>query len=144
MSLRPDGGGKPDGEMLDVIEASFGSFDDFRSAFAEAAIGEFGSGWAWLVKDALGQIRVISSSDAENPLQVNLVPLVTLDVWEHAYYIDYHNERARYVDAFLDHLLNWNFVATNLALKSSVQSDADKRFRESELASGQAAASAPS
>ena len=114
-SLKPGGGGRPEGKLKEALEASFGSFDRFRDAFSEAANGEFGSGWAWLLLDAKGRLRVASSSDAENPLRGDLVPLVTLDVWEHAYYVDYRNERARYVDAFLDHLLNWDFVAANLA-----------------------------
>ena len=123
-----------------MIESSFGSYDGFREAFAEAANGEFGSGWAWLVRDAAGRLQVRSSSDADNPLRKNLVPLLTLDVWEHAYYVDYRNERARYVEAFLDHLLNWEFVAANLALapaqddSSGLQGegsrDADRRYRE--------------
>jgi Fe-Mn family superoxide dismutase len=115
-SLSPDGGGEPDETLLRPIEDAFGSYARFRDHFAEAAIGEFGSGWAWLVFDSRGRLSVRNSSDAENPLQRNLVPLLTLDVWEHAYYVDYRNERARYVDAFLDHLLNWEFVEANLAL----------------------------
>jgi Fe-Mn family superoxide dismutase len=113
--LAPDGGGEPGGALLEKIRGAFGSVDDFRREFAEAANGEFGSGWAWLVADGRGRLSVRNSSDAENPLQRDLVPLLTLDVWEHAYYLDYRNERARYVDAFLDHLLNWKFVEANLA-----------------------------
>jgi Fe-Mn family superoxide dismutase len=105
--------------VLAALESTFGSFDAFREQFAEAAIGEFGSGWAWLVRDPTGRLRVRSSSDAENPLQRNQMPLLTLDVWEHAYYVDYRNERARYVEAFLDHLVNWEFVAENLSRVSS-------------------------
>ena len=116
MSLRPDGGGEPTDELAKRIDEAFGSYREFRSQFAKAAIGEFGSGWAWLVKDMRGCLLVCSSDDAENPLQRNLVPLLTLDVWEHAYYLDYRNERKRYVEKFLDHLLNWDFVATNLML----------------------------
>lgn len=129
LSLKPGGGGAPSGELLEVIEGSFGSLGDFRTAFAEAANGEFGSGWAWLVKDASGALAVVHSSDAENPLQRDLVPLLTLDVWEHAYYLDYRNERARYVDAFLDHLLNWDFVANNLASESTPGRAAGARGR---------------
>lgn len=138
MSLRPGGGGKPGEPLLGAIESSFGSLDRFREQFAEAANGEFGSGWAWLVQDPAGRLSVRSSSDAENPLQRNLTPLLTLDVWEHAYYVDYRNERARYVEAFLDHLLNWDFVAANLARaahgeRPDVQGEgnrkADRRYR---------------
>jgi len=151
MSLKPNGGGKPEEDLLSVIESWFGSYDAFRTQFADAANGEFGSGWAWLVMDAGGRLSVRSSSDAENPLQRNLVPLMTLDVWEHAYYVDYRNERARYVETFLDHLLNWDFVAANLALapKPPARGEgnrmADRRYRErattfaqSEAQSGQA------
>jgi Fe-Mn family superoxide dismutase len=113
-SLDPHGGGEPGGSVLQAIEGSFGSYQGFRDAFTEAATGEFGSGWAWLVIGSSGRLRVISSSDADNPLRRHLYPLLTLDVWEHAYYVDYRNERARYVEAFLDHLANWKFVAANL------------------------------
>jgi Fe-Mn family superoxide dismutase len=118
-SLRPNGGGRPKDELLRVLESSFGSLDGFRERFADAAIRQFGSGWAWLVQSPTGRLSVRSSSDAENPLQLSLTPLLTLDVWEHAYYVDYRNERARYVKAFLDHLLNWDFVASNLSLASA-------------------------
>jgi len=121
MSMKPNGGGDPEDELREQIESAFGSTKQFRELFAEAANGEFGSGWAWLVQDGRGRLSVRNSSDAENPLQRGLVPLLTLDVWEHAYYVDYRNERARYVDAFLDHLLNWDFVAANLALSSTAR-----------------------
>jgi Fe-Mn family superoxide dismutase len=138
MSLDPNGGGEPQEDLASVIDASFGSVDRFREAFREAANGEFGSGWAWLVKHPDGALEVRNSSDAENPLQRGLVPLLTLDVWEHAYYVDYRNERARYVDAFLDHLLNWSFVAANLTLAPAAHTgsggegnrEADRRYRE--------------
>jgi Fe-Mn family superoxide dismutase len=140
MSLKPDGGGKPDDELLGVLESSFETYDRFHEQFAEAANGKFGSGWAWLVKDATGRLSVCSSSDAENPLRRNLTPLLTLDVWEHAYYVDYQNERARYVESFLDHLLNWDFVSSNLVLAPSPDAgrdvqekgnrEADRRYRE--------------
>jgi len=113
-SMHPDGGGKPEGELLAKIEQAFGSFDDFKQAFAEAATGEFGSGWAWLVVDQNDRLRVRSSSDAENPLGTSQKPLLTIDVWEHAYYLDYRNERAKYVDGVIEHLLNWDFARQNL------------------------------
>jgi Fe-Mn family superoxide dismutase len=116
-SMRPGGGGDPPDALREVIANAFGSVDSFRHEFAEAANGEFGSGWAWLVKDKFGRLRIQKSSDAENPMQGEFVPLLTLDVWEHAYYIDYRNERARYVTSFLDHLLNWDFVALNLGIR---------------------------
>jgi len=139
-SLEPEGGGRPADGLAKMIDESFGSYDSFRSQFADAANGEFGSGWAWLVKGVSGNLLVCNSSDAENPLQGGLVPLLTLDVWEHAYYLDYRNQRARYVESFLDHLLNWNFVATNLVLAPPANDgediqgegnpEADRRYRE--------------
>jgi Fe-Mn family superoxide dismutase len=140
LSMRPDGGGEPAGDLATRIEQSFGSYIEFRAQFAEAAIGEFGSGWAWLVQGLDGRLLVCKSDDAENPLQRDLVPLLTIDVWEHAYYLDYRNERARYVNEFLDHLLNWDFVATNLTLappadegldiRGEGDPEADERYRE--------------
>jgi Fe-Mn family superoxide dismutase len=115
-SMRPGGGGEPPHALRDVLANRFGSFEAFRQQFAEAATGEFGSGWAWLVRDRYGRLRVQSSSDAENPLREGFEPLLTLDVWEHAYYLDYQNERGRYVERFLDHLVDWDFVVDNLGL----------------------------
>ena len=114
-SLRPHGGGRPDGELLSKIQRSFGSFDDFKRAFAEAANGQFGSGWAWLLLDAHGRLRVRSTPDAENPLGSGQRPLLTIDVWEHAYYLDYQNERAKYVEGVIDHLLDWDFAQRRMA-----------------------------
>jgi Fe-Mn family superoxide dismutase len=116
--MRPGGGGEPPAALHDVIANRFGSFAEFRRRFAEAATGEFGSGWAWLVRDRYGRLRVQSSSDAENPLREGFEPLLTLDVWEHAYYLDYQNERGRYVERFLDHLVNWELVVEKLGLAS--------------------------
>jgi Fe-Mn family superoxide dismutase len=101
--------------MAELIERDFRSLDHFKQRFSEAAKGEFGSGWAWLVqRPDDGRLDVINSSDAENPLQHGLRPLLTIDVWEHAYYLDYQNERPRYVQAFVDELINWDFAAGNL------------------------------
>lgn len=111
--MTPDGGGEPKGELAKALQRDFGGVDDFRQELAEAAKGQFGSGWAWLVRDG-GKLRVLSTTDAENPLTENQTPLLTIDVWEHAYYLDYQNERARYVQAFIDHLINWDFAARNL------------------------------
>lgn len=113
-SMKPGGGGKPDGELLSVIQETFGSFEDLKRELAEAALTEFGSGWAWIVKDQYGRMRVQKSSDAGNPLRDDYRPLLALDVWEHAYYLDYQNERKRYVEGFIDHLIDWDFVAANL------------------------------
>jgi Fe-Mn family superoxide dismutase len=126
MSMTPAGGGDPSSDLLERLARSFGSIDAFRREFAEAANGEFGSGWAWLVRDGHGRLSVRKSSDAENPLQRGLQPLLTIDVWEHAYYLDYRNERARYVDAFVDHLINWDFVASNLESSPLAGGEADE------------------
>jgi Fe-Mn family superoxide dismutase len=111
--MTPNGGGKPSGRLADAIDRDFGGADDFRRAFAEAANGEFGSGWAWLVARPDGGLRVISTTDAENPVRSKLTPLLTLDVWEHAYYLDYQNERDRYVRGFVDRLIDWRFAEKN-------------------------------
>lgn len=113
--LSPEGGGKPAGALAGVIERDFGSLDDFKRDLAEAATSEFGSGWAWLVVGADGKTHVLSTTDAETPIRRFQVPLLTLDMWEHAYYVDYHNEKDRYVGAYLDHLVNWTFAERNYA-----------------------------
>jgi len=113
--MSPKGGGAPSQKLLDLVEASFGSVEKFRSDFSAAAMKRFGSGWIWLVRDEDDRLRIHSSPNADNPLREQLVPLLTLDVWEHAYYLDHRNERARYVDGFLTRLLDWDFVAHNLA-----------------------------
>lgn len=117
-SLKPGGGGEPKGELANAIKSGFGSFAAMRDAFHDAATGEFGSGWAWLVLDRDGRLRVASSSDAENPLQKGHTPLLTIDVWEHAYYLDYQNRRAEYVDGVLDRLINWDFAVENVEARS--------------------------
>jgi Fe-Mn family superoxide dismutase len=113
-SMRPGGGGEPEQAVRELLLTSFGSLADFKLRLAEAASGRFGSGWAWLLSDERGRLRIRSTPNAENPLRHGCVPLLALDVWEHAYYLDYQSERERYVRAFLDHLLNWDFVAANL------------------------------
>jgi Fe-Mn family superoxide dismutase len=113
-SMSPAGGGKPSSSIAELIDRDFQSFDNFKDRFSAAAKGEFGSGWAWLVQRPDGRLDVISSTDAENPLQCDLRPLLTIDVWEHAYYLDYQNERGKYTQAFINELVNWNFVAQNL------------------------------
>lgn len=111
--LSPDGGGEPKGELLDAIKESFGSFADFKEKFSQTATGTFGSGWAWLVKDKDGKLEIVSTSNAGNPLTEEKTPLLTCDVWEHAYYIDYRNARPSYVEKYWD-LVNWDFVASKL------------------------------
>jgi Fe-Mn family superoxide dismutase len=113
-SLRPRGGGKPTGALAEQINKDFGDFDQFKTEFAKAAISQFGSGWAWLVKDG-GKLTVVKTGNADTPIAHGQKPLLTIDVWEHAYYLDYQNRRADYVNAVLDHLINWEFAAQNLA-----------------------------
>ncbi len=112
-SMKPDGGGPPSDFMRPWIDKSFGRYRRFRQAFAEAANGHFASGWVWLVLSE-GQLQIMTTTGAENPVALGKLPLLTLDVWEHAYYIDYRNRRAEYVEAYLEHLVNWDFAAANL------------------------------
>ena len=112
-SISPTGGGAPAGEVADRINADFGSFDDFKSKFADAATTQFGSGWAWLVEDG-GKLDVVKTANADLPLKHGQKALLTIDVWEHAYYIDFRNARPNYISNFIDQLINWDFVATNL------------------------------
>ncbi|NET01411.1 MAG: superoxide dismutase [Sphaerospermopsis sp. SIO1G2] len=113
-SLKPAGGGAPTGDLAARIDKDFGSFDKFKEEFSAAAATQFGSGWAWLVDDA-GTLKVMKTPNAENPLVHGKKPLLTLDVWEHAYYIDYRNARPAFIKNFLEQLVNWDFVAANLA-----------------------------
>lgn len=113
-SMKPDGGGKPSGELAKKIDADFGSYDQFAEAFKSAGAAHFGSGWAWLVLDG-GTLKVTKTLNAVNPLTHNQVPLLTMDVWEHAYYLDYQNQRPEYISTFLNELMNWDFAAQNLA-----------------------------
>ena len=106
----------PSKELMDAIENSFASFDALKSELKSVAAGEFGSGWGWLIcNNKTGELAVTSTTDAENPLPDDITPLLTLDVWEHAYYLDYQNERGRYLDALIEHLLNWEFASANFA-----------------------------
>ncbi len=112
--LSPNGGGEPTGALADAINAKWGSFDEFKKAFNAVAAGTFGSGWAWLVKNTDGSLELVSTSNAASPLTTDKTPLLTCDVWEHAYYIDYRNSRPNYLEGFWK-LVNWEFVAKNLA-----------------------------
>ncbi|MBW4417718.1 MAG: superoxide dismutase [Myxacorys californica WJT36-NPBG1] len=112
--LSPNGGGSPTGELAAKIDAAFGSLDKFKEEFSAAAATQFGSGWAWLVDDG-GTLKITKTPNAENPLVHGQKPLLTLDVWEHAYYLDYQNARPAFIKNFLDNLVNWDFVAQNLA-----------------------------
>lgn len=113
-SMKPGGGGQPTGELAEKINSSFGSFDKFKEEFKNAATTQFGSGWAWLVKDG-DTLKVTKTGNAENPLVHGQTPLLTLDVWEHAYYLDYQNKRPDFIDVYLNNLVNWDFAAKNLA-----------------------------
>lgn len=111
--LSPQGGGEPQGKVADAIKKSFGTFDAFKEQFSQASITTFGSGWGWLVQDAEGDLKIISTSNAATPMTEGLTALLTCDVWEHAYYIDYRNARPDYLKAFWS-LVNWEFVEKNL------------------------------
>ena len=113
-SMSPNGGGKPTGEIADAIDQSFGSFEKFAEEFKNAGATQFGSGWAWLVKNG-DKLEVRKTLNAETPLtEAGVTPLITMDVWEHAYYLDYQNRRPDYMGAFLEHLINWDFAKANL------------------------------
>jgi Fe-Mn family superoxide dismutase len=112
--LSPQGGGAPGGELAKAIDAAFGSFEAFHQQFSDKAVTLFGSGWAWLVKKPDGKLAIVQTGNAETPLTGADVPLLTCDVWEHAYYIDYRNARPKYLEAFWK-LVNWDFVAKNFA-----------------------------
>jgi len=111
-SMRPKGGGEPPAALKQKIEASFGSVDACKKELASAAVSQFGSGWAWLVLDG-DKLKVVKTANADTPLTTVLKPLLTIDVWEHAYYLDYQNRRADYVSAVLDKLINWEFALQN-------------------------------
>lgn len=113
-SIKPNGGGTPTGALAEKITADFGSFEAFVDEFKKAGATQFGSGWAWLVLDG-GTLKVTKTGNAENPLTTGATPLLTMDVWEHAYYLDYQNRRPDYINDFLTKLVNWDFVAANFA-----------------------------
>ncbi len=121
-SMSPDGGGDPSGELASAITASFGSVDTLRDELSAAATRNFASGWTWLVRLGAGgagagggELAVINTNDADNPLTSGHQPLLTIDIWEHAYYLDYQNARPAYIATFLEHLINWDFAAVNYA-----------------------------
>lgn len=112
--MKPNGGGKPSGKLAEAIDKTFGSCDKFQQQLTEAGLTQFGSGWAWLVKTQDGKLEVVKTSNAGNPLTDKKIPLLTCDVWEHAYYIDTRNDRGKYINNFWQ-LVNWDFVAQNFA-----------------------------
>jgi Fe-Mn family superoxide dismutase len=113
-SMRPNGGGMPTGAIADHIKDSFGDYAKFRQEFATAAVTQFGSGWAWLVQDQDKKLKVVKTANADTPMARGMICLLTCDVWEHAYYLDYQNRRPDYVNAWLDKLVNWDFAAQHL------------------------------
>jgi len=115
-SMRPNGGGEPSGALAERIASDFGDFGTFRRKFIEAATGQFGSGWAWLVEGRNKKLQIVRTGNADTPMAQGLKCLLTCDVWEHAYYLDWQNRRADYVAAWLDKLANWEFASRNLSL----------------------------
>jgi len=112
-SLSPNGGGEPSGVFAEAINTEFGSFDEFKEAFTASALSNFGSGWTWLVKNASGNLEIINTSNADTPItDAAITPLLTVDVWEHAYYVDYRNARPAYLSNFWN-IVNWDFAAAN-------------------------------
>lgn len=114
-SMKPNGGGAPTGALADAINKKWGSFEDFKKAFQTSAVGNFGSGWTWLVKKADGSVDIVNMGAAGTPLTTGDKALLTIDVWEHAYYIDYRNARPKFVEVFLASLANWDFASANFA-----------------------------
>jgi len=112
--MKPAGGGRPQGGLARRIDQAFGSYEKFADQFKTAAVGRFGSGWGWLVLDGAA-LKIVSTANADTPMASKQTALLTVDVWEHAYYLDYQNRRPDFVQAFLDHLVNWEFVTANLA-----------------------------
>ena len=112
--LKPNGGGKPSGRIAQMIESDLGGYEQFKKDFAQAGVTQYGSGWAWLVAEG-GKLKLVKTGNADNPLTKGQVPLLTLDVWEHAYYLDYQNRRPDHLAAAIDQLLNWDFANENLA-----------------------------
>jgi Fe-Mn family superoxide dismutase len=113
LSMSPDGGGKPGGRLARKIEEDFGDFDSLTDELKQAATGQFGSGWAWLVYDR-GKLKVIKTANADTPIARGMTPLLAIDVWEHAYYLDFQNRRADYVEAVIERLLDWDFAQQNM------------------------------
>lgn len=112
-SMKPEGGGAPQGAIADKINADFGSYDDFKKEFVAGGVGQFGSGWVWLVLDG-GKLKIAKTPNAETPLTTSAKPILVCDVWEHAYYLDYQNRRPDFLTSFLENLVNWDFANKNL------------------------------
>lgn len=112
-SLKPGGGGAPSGDLADAIKRDFGSFDAFKEEWKTKSTSQFGSGWGWLVQKG-DSLEIVTTGNAETPVTTDATPLLTIDVWEHAYYIDHRNDRGKFVDVYLDKLVNWDFASSNL------------------------------
>ena len=112
--IKPSGGGKPNGKIAELIDHKYGNFDKFAVEFKNAAMTQFGSGWAWLVLNTDGTLDIRKTVNADTPLTYDCKPLLTVDVWEHAYYLDYQNKRPEYLDKYINNLINWDFVNSNL------------------------------
>jgi Fe-Mn family superoxide dismutase len=110
--MKPNGGGQPQGALAAAIDQKWGGYDKFKEAFQASAVGNFGSGWTWLVKKADGSVDIVNTSNAATPLTTGDTPLLTVDVWEHAYYVDYRNLRPKFVETFLNALVNWDHAQT--------------------------------
>jgi len=128
-SLQPGGGGHPSGEIAARIDRDLGGYEAFAAAFAAAATGQFGSGWAWLVQDG-GKLAITTTGNADTPIAHGQVPLLALDVWEHAYYLDYQNRRADYADTVIRHLISWDFANSNLARRRPTAGAANRAAAE--------------
>lgn len=111
--MKPNGGGHPEEPLMDQIKAKWGDYDSFCEAFEKSAVGNFGSGWTWLVEKEDGSLDIVNTSNAGTPITTPDIPLLTVDVWEHAYYLDYQNARASFVKNYLEHLVNWDFAEKN-------------------------------
>ena len=107
-TMHPNGGKEPTGELKKKIDRDFGGYDNFRSEFTSAATSQFGSGWAWLAEDKNGKLQIMKTANGDNPIAHGLIPIIGLDVWEHAYYLDYQNRRVDYINNYLNHLIKWN------------------------------------
>jgi Fe-Mn family superoxide dismutase len=112
--MDPKGGGKPGGDIGHLIRESFGSYGEFRDQFIEAGESHFGSGYVWVILGADHDLRIVTTADAGNPLAMDLTPLLTCDLWEHSYYLDHRNERGKYLEEFVDYLVNWDRIAASL------------------------------
>ena len=113
--MKPGGGGEPKGALAEKIKAKWGSTQAFKEAFVKSAVGNFGSGWTWLVKKGDGSVDIVNMGAAGTPLTTGDTPVLTIDVWEHAYYIDYRNQRPKFAEAFVNSLANWDFAAKNFS-----------------------------